>query len=180
MAQHLKVSLRGGKQERKKKQRKEREKKKQSSNYFFVTFADNKAPLHITPQNAILERNFRYLLWLQRYYSVLSIKAQKRYSPQYLYYKEILISSASAIYEFLDAKQSCKTTNSSNSVTGLCMQYIRMQHIRVSSYWPNMKQAVHNKAGYSKYCYMNTHREIIHCSAYTSLNPIIPYFRVLD
>lgn len=42
--------------------KKEKEKKKQSSDYFFVTFAKNKAPLHSTPQNAILEHNFRCLL----------------------------------------------------------------------------------------------------------------------
>lgn len=48
--------------------------------------------------------------------------------------------------------------------------------LRVSSYWPNMRH--HNETGLSTVIWI--HREIIHCCAYTSQIPIIPYFRVVD
>jgi len=122
MAQNLKFSLRGRKQER-------RKRKNSQAIISLLSLQRN-----VTLQNATLEHHFRCLLWLQRSYSVPSSKAQKRYSPQYPYYKEILIPSASAIYELLSAKRSHKTTNSSSSVTRLCMQCVRMHHIRVPPY----------------------------------------------
>lgn len=59
MAQHLKFHSEVG---NKKEKRERTGKKPKTVKQLFVTFAENKTPLHITPQNAVLEYNFRSLL----------------------------------------------------------------------------------------------------------------------
>lgn len=110
--------------------------------------------------------------------SVLPFKAQKRHSSQYLYYKK---SWSHVPRQFLNSLVPSRAANGQTAAV-LLQDYacsIQECSISVTSYWPDMKQAIQNKTGYSKYCYMHVHREK-HCSTYHSQIPIIPYFRLVD
>lgn len=151
MAQHLKFSLRGGKQERKKRKRRNSQAiislPLQSLRHCFM--------LHYRMQffSIILDAYFDF-----KDTTLSSLSKLNKYSPQYLLQRNpdpTLLSNLWIPWCQLELQnyhqeQFCHRI--------MHMQSIRMHHIRVASYWPNMKQAVHNKTGYKKYCYTNTQR----------------------